>query len=38
VPGELHGVLAVSGVLMLAFLFISAPLVEAAGIAARSLF
>ncbi|HWT31890.1 MAG TPA: NADH-quinone oxidoreductase subunit N, partial [Propylenella sp.] len=38
VPGELQAVLGVSGVLMLAFLFISAPLVQAAGVAAQSLF
>src|SRR5688572_12944552 len=38
VPGELQAVLGASGVLMLAFLFISAPLVQAAAAAARSLF
>jgi len=38
VPGELQSVLAVSGVLMFAFLAVSAPLVYAAGVAARSLF
>ena len=37
-PGELQGVLAVSGVLMLGFLLVAAPLVQAAGAAARSLF
>jgi NADH-quinone oxidoreductase subunit N len=38
VPGELQAVLGASGVLMLAFLFISAPLVQAAAAAAQSLF
>ncbi|MBA3516079.1 MAG: NADH-quinone oxidoreductase subunit NuoN [Rhizobiales bacterium] len=38
VPGELQAVLAVSGVLMLGFLVVAAPLVQAAGAAARSLF
>jgi NADH-quinone oxidoreductase subunit N len=38
VPAELQAVLAVSGVLMIAFLFVAAPLVEAAGMAAHSLF
>jgi len=38
VPGELQSVLAVSGVLMFGFLAVSAPLVYAAGVAARSLF
>ena len=37
-PGELQSVLAVSGAVMLAFMLVSAPLVQAAGIAARSLF
>jgi NADH-quinone oxidoreductase subunit N len=37
-PGELQAVLAVSGVLMLAFLVVANPLVNAAGAAARSLF
>ena len=37
-PAELQTVLATSGVLMLAFIAFSAPLVEAAGAAARSLF
>jgi NADH-quinone oxidoreductase subunit N len=37
-PGELESVLAVSGAVMLAFMLVSAPLVQAAGIAARSLF
>jgi len=37
-PAELGAVLGVSGVLMLAFVLIASPLVEAAGAAARSLF
>ena len=37
-PAELGAVLGVSGVLMLAFVLIAAPLVEAAGAAAHSLF
>jgi NADH-quinone oxidoreductase subunit N len=37
-PAELTAVLAVSGVLMLAFIGIAAPLVQAAGAAAASLF
>jgi NADH-quinone oxidoreductase subunit N len=37
-PGELQSVLAVSGAVMLAFMLVSAPLVQAAGVAARSLF
>jgi NADH-quinone oxidoreductase subunit N len=37
-PAELGAVLGLSGVLMLAFVLIASPLVEAAGAAARSLF
>jgi NADH-quinone oxidoreductase subunit N len=38
VPAELQTVLGISGVLMLAFIVFAAPLVDAAGAAARSLF
>jgi NADH-quinone oxidoreductase subunit N len=38
VPAELQAVLGASGVLMLAFVVFAAPLVEAAGAAAQSLF
>jgi NADH-quinone oxidoreductase subunit N len=38
VPGELKAVLGVSGLLVLFFLGFAGPLVEAAGVAARSLF
>ena len=37
-PFELRAVLGVAGVLVLAFVLIAAPLVEAAGAAAHSLF
>ena len=38
VPGELQAVLTVSGVLVLGFLVVAYPLVQAAGAAAGSLF
>ena len=38
VPAELQAVSAISGVLMIGFIFVAAPLVDAAGAAARSLF
>jgi NADH-quinone oxidoreductase subunit N len=38
VPAELQVVSAISGVLMIGFIFVAAPLVDAAGAAARSLF
>jgi NADH-quinone oxidoreductase subunit N len=38
VPAELQTVLGISGVLMLVFVVIAAPLVDAAGAAAASLF
>ncbi len=38
VPAELQAISAVSGVLMIGFIVIAAPLVDAAGAAARSLF
>ena len=38
VPAELTAVLGISGVLMLGFLVIASPLVQAAGAAAHSLF
>jgi NADH-quinone oxidoreductase subunit N len=38
VPGELQAVLAASGVLMIGFVVFAAPLVDAAGAAAQSLF
>jgi NADH-quinone oxidoreductase subunit N len=38
VPGELQAVLGVSGALMIGFVVIAAPLVDAAGAAAQSLF
>jgi NADH-quinone oxidoreductase subunit N len=37
-PGELGAVLTVSGVLVLVFIVVAGPLVDAAGAAARSLF